>query len=267
MKKKLSLILILVLALSTVFMTGCHEKYDLEEMAKEEEAASNTEEATEENTEDTTEEEAEAAEDSTETEASTTEEVLQGTPPAEILGKTTETSYSNSFFGIKYTTPNENWYIATKEELGQVMGMAASTISDEEILDILENSGFAIDFYALDTTNAATAVTFDSINITIEDIGKMYGILASEKELAESGLETSKQALEAQGWTNVNMEVTEAVFAGVPRVCTVSSAEMDGSKMFQKQIYLKKESYIACITVGSFDEDKTDEILKAFTAL
>lgn len=280
MKKRFTLLLVVVLSFSSIFLSACHEKYDLEELAKEEAQAAEEEageevveaEAVEEESS-TTEsgekaEEQEAPNDAAEPSTSTdTEETSEGAPPSSILGNTTKTSYSNSYFGVKFNVPSENWYIATEQELGEIMGMNASTINDDEIINLLNSSGYVMDFYALDTTDAETKINFDSINVTIEDIGKMYGVLATEKDLADASLETYKQALSAQGWQNVEAEVSETVFAGVPRVCTSSSAEMDDTKMFQKQIFLKKESYIACITVGTFGEDKTDDLLAAFTAL
>ena len=263
MKKKTALFLIIMLVLSSIMMTGCHEKYDLAQLAKEEaEARAEAEQKAREeaiaNGELVEEEEAEEEEE--------VAEEVNTPPPSSILGKTTATTYSNSYFAVKYTSPGENWYIANQKEIGNIMGLTSSSINSEEILKILEDSGFVMDFYAMDSKSADSS-KIDNINITIEDIGKMYGVLLSEKDLADSSLSASKKALESQGWTNVNMEVAETVFCGVPRVCTVSSAESGKTKMFQKQVYLKKESFLACVTVASFGSDKTDEMLKAFSQL
>ncbi len=265
--------------LALTLLTGCHEKYDLAQLA--EEYAQESGDAyidTAETENESSEGEGTEEDDASNPEGSSsvnnqgnsdleTEEDGSGAPPSSILGNTTTSNYSNSFFGIKFTRPSNDWYIATDDELGQVMGIATSSISDEKILETLQKSGFVMDFYALDTSGNADSLTFDNVNITIEDIGKMYGVLLTEQELAEASIASSKSALESQGWKNVSIEVDEAVFAGSPRVCTSSSAEMDGTKMFQKQIYIKKESYIACVTVGSFGSDKTEQMLKAFTSL
>ena len=271
MKRKLAAILVVLMGLSMISLTGCHEKYDLEALAREEAEAQAKKEAEK--------EAAEAAEngedgENTEGEAGDTEEAQEaeeetvpGVPPSDILGKTNANSYSNAYFGIKYTKPNDDWYLATQKELGEIMGMTSSTIKDENILSLLESSGFVMDFYAINANVPDDNSSFDSVNITIEDIGKMYGVLMSDKDLADSNVEVSKKALEAQGWKNVNMEVGEIVFAGVPRVCITSSAENGKLKMFQRQIYLKKESYLACVTVGTFGSDKTDSVLKAFSQL
>lgn len=282
-RRGLSFFLLVVLIMSLVVLEGCHEKYDLEQLAKEDAEANpqqyadtadlESEDQDVDTTDDVETSETETGSDSQDSDADTEDsstddsESTAGAPPSSILGNTTDTSYSNSYFGIKFNAPSDNWYIASDGELAQVMGIATSSIEDQDILDMLQDSGFVMDLYALDTTGSEGNITFDNINITIEDIGKMYGVLLSEQELAESTLSASKQALEAQGWTNVDMEVTETVFAGSPRTCTVSSSEMDGQTMYQKQVYIKKESYIACITVASFDEDRTDSMLNAFSAL
>ncbi len=289
MKKKYNILILMILILSLVVLAGCHEKYDLAQLAKEDAAqnpqnlldSDNSDEESEEESSDdegeTSEEESNSNSQGTDTTSTTgadtnadensDEETASGAPPATILGNTTTTTYTNSYYGIKFTAPNENWYIATDSELAQVMGMATSTIDDEAILETLQNSGFVMDLYALDTSESESSIIFDNINITIEDIGKMYGVLMSEQELAESTLEASKQTLQAQGWTDIEMEITEAVFAGIPRVCMESSSTKDGTTMYQKQVYLKKESYIACVTVASFGDDRTDQMLAAFTSL
>ena len=272
MKKWLNIFLAIIMVLALVMLSGCHEKYDLEQLAKED-AEKNpetyeTEPVDIDIDELLAEDEAAAENQGSEPVQAEEEEPEEVTPPpATILGNRTETSYSNSYFGIKFNAPTDAWYIADEEELAQVMGFSSTSVDDEEILELLQSSGYVMDLYALDTSLGIESTNFDNINITIEDIGKLYGVLLSEQELAESSLATTKQALEAQGWSNVDLEVTEEVFAGSPRVCIECSAEKGSTSIFQKQIYIKKETYIACITVGSFGEDRTDSLLASFGAL
>ncbi len=280
--KKIYLLVFTLLIASLLVLTGCHEKYDLEQLAKEYEESnptpkpedsSTSESDNQEETESSVESESSGGSGSSESSSTQAEtsgtdaNETPGTPPSAILGNRTSSSYSNSFFGIKFTAPNKDWYIADSSELAKIMEMAQSTVTDEDVLNQLQSSGYVMDLYTLDTSVDANSSSFDDINITIEDIGKMYGVLMSEQELADSTSGTIKKALESQGRKNVDVDVEEEVFAGSPRVCISVSSEKDGTTLYQKQIYIKKESYLACITVSSYGQDKTDTLLNSFSAL
>ena len=129
------------------------------------------------------------------------------------------------------------------------------------------NQGYAMDFYAMDlSTSFSESYLFNNVNITIQDIGRLYGAMYDEKEIAEASIETIEQALAAQGITDLEIEFSETEFAGKLRTSLMATSNNEGIKMFQKQIYIKNESAYACITATTFEEDKTDEVLALFTA-
>lgn len=249
MKKKLIVVLALILIASMVFVTGCGKK-----------DAPGPESTNNEPAEEEAEEEAEEAEEETAEEETST-------VPSELLGTGTDSSYENAFFGIKFEAP-EGWYVFSDEERGKAMGIVSSEINDEEILATFESTGYAMDFYAMDIQNGdATTGAFNNLNITIQDIGKLYGIIYGEKEIAEASIASVEQALSAQGATDVKVEVGESEFMGNACVSMTTQSKAGDMPMYQKQVYVKKGSAMACVTATSFGEDKTDEMLAAFTAL
>lgn len=199
------------------------------------------------------------------------EDTSTETTPAiaeEVLGESTETSYENTFFGFRFDAPNSSWYLLTLDELGQVMGIAASSLDDESLKDMFMESGAVTELYAMNLSEGYEGTTaFNNVNANIQDIGKLYGVMYSEKELAEDTRDLLVQTLEAQGATDVTTEITEAEFAGKNRTAMVITSNNNGIKTFQKQIYIKVESYVACITASSFGEDKTDEMLSIFKGI
>lgn len=265
MKKKLTIVLALILAIAMIVMTGCSNKETPNEKPVEE--RTDEEPVEDEGSED--DEEGEVSIEGNVTEEEGEDEPDEGetpdsTVPDEILGETTETSYVNTAFGIRYDAP-EGWYILTQEELGQIMGIAISSIDDDAIAEMFEDTGYAMDFYAMDISNAEAA-TYDNLNITIQDIGKLYGLLYNEKQVAEASLDSVKQALEAQGATVVDTELGETQFIGKTCTSLTVHSKAGDIDMYQKQVYLKEGSAMACITATTFGEDKTDEVLATFKA-
>ena len=257
MKKRLVAILVIAIIACMVFVTGCGKKD-----APGPESMNNTPAAEPAEEEEEAEAEAEAE---AETEAEAEAEESGTTVPSELIGETTETSYENKFFGLKFEAP-ETWHILDQEELNQLMGIASASIDDEAVLEMFESQGYVMDLYAMDLTNAETGVV-NNVNITIQDIGKLYGIIYDEKTIAESSVETVKQSLAAQGATDINVEIGEADFLGKKCVAMTIQSKAGDVGMYQKQVYLKNGSAMACVTATCFNEDKTDEVLAAFKAL
>ena len=276
MKKKtltriLSICLMLMLAVS---LAACGNK-DTEPEAASASAASSSEEAeepeevVEEEPEETVEEEPEepeetVAESTEETEEAETEPAEETTVPSDALGTLTETSYVNNYFGLRYDAPAD-WYVLSRDETAALTGLAASNIDNEKILEMFESTGYVTDFYAIATTPSVEgADIYNTANITIQDIGKLYGILYDEKLLAEASIDSVKEALEAQGLTDITTEISEMEFLGKTSVISIITSKAGDFNMYQKQVYLKNGSAVACITATSPGEDKTDEILAMF---
>lgn len=242
MKKRLVLVVALILIATMVFVTGCGKK----EEPKPEPQAEAQEEAEE-------EAEEEAAEEA------------ESVVPEELLGETNGSTYVNDFFGFRLDAP-DNWYLLEKSELMERMGLAASS-ADASMAEILENTGYAMDLYGINLTQMAeNPNAYDNVNATIQDIGKIYGIIYNEKQIAEASVETIKQTLAAQGVEVVSVDVGESSFIGKNCVSMTIVSKAGDITMYQKQVYLKNGSALACITATTFTEDRTDEVLAMFKA-
>ncbi len=212
--------------------------------------------------------ETEAAEEEVEETAEEAEETEETVPeidvPEEVLGKQTESQYVNEYFDLSYSVP-EKWFILSKEEIATIMGLAISNFDDESFVEMFKDSGYVTDFYAMDTVSAIEgANAFNNVNITVQDIGKLYGTLFNEKQLAEASADTVKASLESQGLTDINTEISEMEFIGKPCVTLAITSKSGDMNMYQKQVYLKNGSAIAAITATTLGEDKTDDVLATF---
>ena len=255
MKRKLIVLMALLMTVM-VFMTGCGSKEDVAVKPSEKPAGEAAEEPEEEPEE--TPEEEQGEEEQVETPESTV--------PGEVLGVLAENGYTNDFFGIKYEAP-EGWYVFTKEELGELLGITASSIDDDSLREMYESDGYAMDLYAVNAVQVASGdKTYDNVNITIQDIGKIYGFIYNEKEIAEASVETVKESLAAQGVSDIATEIGEMEFMGKTCVYMMITSKAGDIPMYQKQVYLKNGSGMACVTASTFNEDRTDEVLAVFQA-
>ena len=184
--------------------------------------------------------------------------------PEELLGKQTDTSYENAYFGLRYDTPAD-WYLLSREEIATIMGIAATSFDDEAMANMFKETGYVTDLYSMDTNPAIEGTTtFNNVNITIQDIGKLYGIMYDEKQLAEASANTVVEALKAQGLTDINTDLSETEFIGKNCVALTITSKAGDVDMYQKQVYLKKDSAVACVTATTLGKDTTGEILSAF---
>ena len=177
---------------------------------------------------------------------------------ADALGEKQGNRYESELLGIAVDFP-ENWYILSPEETAQAMGAVADTINDETLADQLRQAGSTCDLYAI-----ALDESGDNLNIQLEDLGYLYGVLLTPKEYAEIALPQLKPALEQVGFTNVQIETENYEFAGRDRVSLLVTAEMNGVPVLERMILIKSGQYMASITVFSTDAERVDALLGQF---
>ena len=65
-------------------------------------------------------------------------------------------------------------------------------------------------------------------------------------------------------YTNVKVEQTPVQFAGLVREGAVISGEMDGVPMYETLVCIKQEGYMCCVTMCSWTEDITADLVELF---
>ncbi len=177
---------------------------------------------------------------------------------ADVLGEKQGNRYESELLGIAADLP-ENWYVLSTEETAQAMGAVADTISDETLSDQLRQAGATCDLYAI-----ALDESGDNLNIQLENLGLLYGVLLTPKEYAEIALPQLKPALEKVGFRNVQIETEDYEFAGRDRVSLRMTAEMNGVPAYERMILIKSGQYMASITVFSSELERIDALLGCF---
>ena len=242
MKKRSLALLLVLIVIAMSFLTGCGGK----------DSGSGTDGAAESG--DTAEEAAESG-DTAEADADTEAHDL-----SEVRGTIDGNKYINEFYGIAFQAPDDQWEFADEEYLSQLMGAVSGTLSDEDLQQAFENSGVIFDFLTY-VPNAGA-----NINITLQDVG-MVAALLDEDSILDGALDTVKKTFDAQGYTNTVVEKGTTTFLGSERGCVVTSGDINGATMHQRQVYIKKGRYLATITATTVNEDEAAKLLEMFTAL
>ena len=168
--------------------------------------------------------------------------------------------YENELIGIGFR-PGDGWEIWDDEQIAQINGIVADMMTDEAIRDMLASSGYAQPFYAQAQSGLLTA------NITIEDLGVLYGATLDEQAYVEIAMEQMTPALESMGLSDITSEVGTVNFAGQDRTAVFISGSMQGAELHETIVTMKVGNYMANVTAASYLTDETADILSMFYAL
>ncbi len=174
-------------------------------------------------------------------------------------GSVADGAYTNTFVGIGCAL-DDTWTVATEEELAQLNGLVADTISDENFSEMIKQNGNVVGFYALRNDGA-------SLNLSIEDIGPLASIIVDEYTYCDIAMNSVETALNSSGYSNITIETVTVQLAGEAHAALSITGEYGGLPVYEKVVAIKCGDYIACLTVACFNEDITGDLLALFYAL
>lgn len=183
-------------------------------------------------------------------------------PDAEdVIGLKEDNVYISEFLGITASF-GEDWYLCSDEEALQAMGYVADTLEDEDLADLLRESGAVCDLFAvaLDGSN-------DTINIQLEDLGFLYGMVLSEEAYAKRALPMMEDGLEQMGLEKIRIDQETIDFAGEKHLSITVSGEMSGAVLYERMVLLKTGSYMATVTYASVGSQNADQLPELFRAI
>lgn len=185
-------------------------------------------------------------------------------PPAEeadpLMGYYSGTTYNNAFLGIQCKL-DENWTVATEEELAQLNGLTADIISDEALAEQLRNSGVVQAFYAMADDGLVV------MNIVLENLGLLYGTVLDEERYVDLSLDQLVTALESAGLSDVTTEADTVTFAGSEHAAIRVHGTMSGVDFYELLVCVKVDSYMSVITLASYYEDITDSLAALYSPI
>lgn len=165
--------------------------------------------------------------------------------------------YENDFIGIGISL-DDSWDIYDEEQLAELIGLTAEQYDDEKYVEQLKNADMFYDFFASAEQGLVT------VNIIIQNLGLIYGTVLDEDKIVDMSLEQMDEQLQSAGFANVSAEKNSIDFAGAERVGIKSSSEYQGMAYYTQQAFIKQGKYMAIVTVSSFIEDITADVMSEF---
>lgn len=164
------------------------------------------------------------------------------------LGKITDGKYTNSFVGVSFEG-DDSWDIAAATDTGEVDYEGAYQI---------------IDFQANNPDEMMSAnITYQQL--TKEEQGVFDAL--SEKECIKEMIDAGgiQHGYAQQGFTVKELTAKQVSFLGKKRTAVYSHLEYFGMEYFVLQVIdFKCGEYMPIITMGSYYEDHTNEMLSLF---
>lgn len=172
------------------------------------------------------------------------------------LGEVEGLVYENKFIGIGCELDSD-WYFFNDDEIKELNNYAAD-VAGEEFEKLMKEADLIYDMYAVSSNQ------LDNININLE---KVHGLTLKNIELGEALEETIpllKDTYSGMGYTNFQGEVGTVSIEGKEHTCLSMSGEYEGLKMYQKQVPIKCDGYLAYVTVTTYEENAVDALLEKF---
>lgn len=174
-------------------------------------------------------------------------------------GSTEDNTYENKFISVGCKL-DDDWTFLTDEEIDELNNVDKDAVG-EEMAEANQKASIIYDMSAAKSDNT------QMININLINLGLVYGSTMDESAYIDASIETIKTGLENMGLENIVTKKATVTFAGKSRHAIEVSGEASGIKIYEKVVCLKAGKYMSNITVVSYLEDTTDEILAAFYAL
>ena len=259
MKHLKLLALLLALVMTVSLFTGCVEKEPAsgEVISHEEETTPETEAPTEEAEEPTEEPAPEELEPPT--------EANEENPTS--LGRMDGGVYTNTYAGFGCEL-DANWSFYTAEELQELPENIQEVLADTDLGNAIDDYQQIMDMSAENVND----LTIMNVLYTKQPMNeRLVNMTRTEKETLEASLgqyDMLADAYLAAGIELVNMEVIPVTFLGEDHYALKSTAVTQGVDYYILQIQnYKLGSYGITLTVGSYIEDKTEDLLDLFFAV
>ena len=176
--------------------------------------------------------------------------------PEFSLGKATDNTYNSDFLGLSCTLPAE-WVFYTDEQILELNNIVGDVI-DEEVAERLKNANIIYDMCAAYQTEGS------SINVNLEKLNAAQLITLDIKKTLEAQIDTIKSTYQNMGYTDINVEYQKIKVDGKDFDGLKIVAKIQGVDFYADVLTFRKGSYLANVTLGSLQTDKTDTILSYF---
>ena len=172
------------------------------------------------------------------------------------LGTVEGPVYENRFIGLGCRL-KEGWTFYSDEQIRELNNVATE-LAGEEFEDLMKNADLIHDMYATSSDQMS------NINVNLEKAQMLQLAAIDLASNFENAFAILEQSFSNMGYTNISHEVGTITIDNKEFTSLSVTGEINGVKMYQKQIAVKCYGYLANIAVTTFNEDTTDDIYADF---
>ncbi|MCR4652303.1 MAG: hypothetical protein K5744_01240 [Eubacterium sp.] len=193
---------------------------------------------------------------------SATSESVESTSEEFNVGASAGAEYTNETFNLKFALP-DGWSFFDEAQMEQLNATIGDKMNSKEVADAIKSGKAYIDMYA------STADQLKTVNINLADAHvDIEAAGGADIMMSDTVLNTTKNALEAQGITGLEVTKGTTTFLGkADTPAIIVKGEFNGVEVHETLVYAISGHYLATITAASFGEDVTQDILNGFTTL
>lgn len=198
-------------------------------------------------------------EDPTEPPAPTGGEKDPTQAPTVDPGQTTGVSYKSNFIGIGCNLAS-GWRFYTDEEIRQ-LNQIATDLGGDAYEDALKNAQVRYDMFAVSSNG------MDNINVMLEKVDPLKLALLDTGDNFEATIPVLKDTFDSMGYRDISCIIDTLWLGDEELDCLQTTAVIDGVTLYQTIFCIKCEGYLASVTLTSYGQDLTNELLGYFYTL
>lgn len=178
-----------------------------------------------------------------------------------MLGHVDGTTYTNSFFGLVFSAP-EDWEFDTEQTLLTEMGVSAASFADVSDADTAQ---YLTDNDSVYVTDAMSGVGLQTVSIQLLSADGL-GEYLSEEDLVELMTSTMDLGIEGAAMTTETVEFGGEEHTALHVEYTDSSAGFD-LDMYIEIVMLLKDDYLMMVLMGSAMTNELANLAGMFTVV
>lgn len=168
--------------------------------------------------------------------------------------------YSSDVTGLTFKL-GENWVFLDDEGIEELTGMIQDMSDDEALEEAMSQGASIYDMYAMTTDGSGRTV-----NITVENLGALYGTILNESKYIDAAIDQLKPAFESMGATDVVIEPATYTIAGAEHSGIHCTATLQGVNLFEQLVCIKEGRYMYNITCSATSEEDVSSVMAMFSA-
>lgn len=172
------------------------------------------------------------------------------------MGHVDGLTYENSFIGLGCTLSSD-WIFYDDEQIREINNFSAD-LAGEDIAEQIKKADLVYDMYAMNQDGTC------NINVNLQKAPALQLAALNVADALESQMPMLKTGLENMGYENISCTLAKVTVAGKEYDAIKVTGSLSGMNLYNVIFSKKCSGYLASITVGSFGDDQTGEILGCF---